>query len=561
MTKFFRRASCLGLGIATLGFMAVALERPVLQIRLLNGTNVVVSWPVTNAGFLLEAGTNLSLVNSWAIYSNIPFAGGSFQFTDRVNTARFYRLVNDTNAMDVPDPLYLDSNGDGIDGDRNHAIFVANPPFGNDNNPGTEILPVATLEHAIELAAAQNKDVYAAAGIYMPAGTLMLSPGVSLYGLFDGTTNWGRGGSNTTIILGAVTAVLATNIVRETHLEGFRISSASASAAGQSSYGVFIANGTSNVVVRYCSIIAGNGGDGQPGPFGVSGPGGGNGASGQGGSCDNGNGAGGPGGVSVCGRNGGAGGNGGPEGSNNGSPGGTGAGGTPGGVGGPGGNPGGPGTAGARGNDGSNGSNSGSYSAVVNLAASGYMPQNGLAGSAGTPGFGGGGGGGGGGQGCCLCDDGGGNGGGGGGAGGCAGDSGKGGLGGGGSFAVFVFNAKAIVTDNNLSTGKGGNGGSGGNGGLGGDGGSGGFGGTICTGEVGAGGNGGPGGRGGAGGSGSGGAGGPSIGLAYSAATVIEGSNSFTVGTAGTGGLGGMNNVLGSAPNGPSGVRTNILSP
>ena len=34
-------------------------------------------------------------------------------------------------AQDFPDPYFVDSNGDGIDGELNQAIFVAPPPLGN----------------------------------------------------------------------------------------------------------------------------------------------------------------------------------------------------------------------------------------------------------------------------------------------------------------------------------------------------------------------------------------------------------------------------------------------
>lgn len=39
-------------------------------------------------------------------------------------------------ALDDPDPYFIDSNGDGIDGELNQAIFVAPPPLGNNMNSG-----------------------------------------------------------------------------------------------------------------------------------------------------------------------------------------------------------------------------------------------------------------------------------------------------------------------------------------------------------------------------------------------------------------------------------------
>ena len=550
----------LALAIIAYGFLALAVERPVLNISTSSGTNVLVSWPGTNTGFLLQATTNLVPATNWSSVSNVQLLSGSFQMVEPMNSKRFYRLVNDPNAADIPDPSFIDSNGDGIDGDKQKAIFVARPPFGNDSNQGTMLAPVATLEHGIALASAQNKDVYVAAGTYSPAGPLQLASGVSLYGLYDGTTNWGRGTQNMTIISGNSTAVVATFITKETHIEGFSITAASPPAPGISTYGVFVANLSSNVVIRYNSISAGNGAEGSAGTSSPSQPPASAGLPGLGGTCDGGNGSGGAGAGSVCGRFGGAGGRGGPEGANNGSPGTTGAGGTAGGAGGQGGNPGGSGQNGVNGAIGANGSNGAAASSSLATTPSGYLPADGNAGSAGSDGNGGGGGGGGGGQGCFFCNDGGGNGGGGGGAGGCGGVPGTGGGGGGGAFAVFVYGASAVISDNTLSTGNGGNGGPGGNGAAGGSGGAGAFGAVVCTAEVGAGGNGGSGGNGGTAGSGSGGSGGPSIGVFYANSSVSLGSNVFLIGHGGLGGPGGANVPLGTAPNGPNGVGTNVLT-
>ena len=547
------------LGLMAFCFLAAALAGPVLKISFLNGAHVLISWPGTNAGLLVQASTNLALPGSWRTLTNAQLNNGNYELVDPIASSRFYRLVNDTNALDVPDPSFVDSNGDGIDGTIQKAIFVATPPFGNDSNPGTMLAPVATLERGIALAAAQNKDVYVAAGTYTPAGPLQLQSGVSLYGLYDGTTNWGRGTQNLTVIAGGSTAVFASGLTNETHVEGFSIKATTPVNPGQSAYGILVINSTSNVVIRYNSISADNATDGSAGTSPGSQPTASSGVAGAGGTCDSGNGFGGAGGTSTCSRPGGAGGNGGPEGANNGSPGAIGAGDTQGGAGGSGGNVGGTGQNGATGLAGANGSNGAAAPGTFNLAASGYVPANGSAGSAGAGGNGGGGGGGGGGQGCFFCNDGGGNGGGGGGAGGCGGTPGTGGGGGGGSIAVFVFGASAIITDNTLTTGKGGNGGAGGNGSLGGQGGTGGPGATVCTTEVGAGGNGGSGGNGGVGGSASGGSGGPSIGVCYAKSTLVLASNSFVIGAPGSGGTGGTNPALGAAPSGPSGMSTNVF--
>src|SRR5256885_15233414 len=64
-------------------------------------------------------------------------------------------------ASDKPDLGFVDSNCDGIDGDKANAIFVA--PGGNDNNNGSFGAPMLTVKAAVTAATAANKDVYAAA--------------------------------------------------------------------------------------------------------------------------------------------------------------------------------------------------------------------------------------------------------------------------------------------------------------------------------------------------------------------------------------------------------------
>jgi hypothetical protein len=453
---------------------------------------------------------------------------------------------------DVPDPLYQDTNGDGIDGHSTAAVFVSGA-LGNDADPGTLSQPKATLAAAIAQAVIEGKDVYVDEGTYA-VGTLTLASGVSLYGQFDAASGWSRSPSNTTFLQGGTTAVLAQGITATTHLEGFTILSAGAGPGG-SSYGVRVVSGSGDMVIRYNTIIAGAGGAGTAGAPGANGAAGGDGGNGNIGSCDDSAGTGGAAGVSPCGRTGGSGGNGGPEGANPGVPGGLGAGGSPGGAAGPGGDPGGPGGNGSPGGDGADGSAGLPAPAFGTVAAGLYVPANGGSGSSGTHGNGGGGGGGGGGQGgSFFINTGGGNGGGGGGAGGCLGTNGGGGTGGGGSFGIFVSSATVTAVGNAITTSTGGSGGAGGSGGTGGTGGTGGIGPAFCAGEIGKGGNGGDGGDGGDGGSGSGGTGGPSIGLYVSSSTVRSSGNSFTTGAGGVGGPGGP-----GAANGSAGITAGVL--
>lgn len=325
-------------------------------------------------------------------------------------------------------------------------------------------------------------------------------------------------------------------------LHDLSISTANATAAGTSTYGLHLANCSDYSIVR-CSISAGNAGNGATGAAGAIGVAGNNGGTGSSGSIDDecaggaggasGAGGGTGGGTSVLGgsnpagctqmgnngqngisssnaRAGGSGGSGasGGEESNNGGAGGQG-GGVNGGAnqtgGGGGGSWGNPGNAGANGSNGAAGTaglaGATGISGTVGIY---FVPNQAGNGSDGNGGKGGVGGGGGGGQYCTFCIDGSGNGGGGGGGGGQGGQGGSGGFGGGGSFGIYLYSngANTNLVDSYVSIGVAGIGGTGGNGGAGGAGGIGGSGAAVGTGEVGRGGNGGNGGAGGAGGAG-----------------------------------------------------------
>jgi hypothetical protein len=545
-------------------FLPATLSQPNVRISRV-GTNAVIAWPAPSSGFTLQQIDRIMGSTGWTTVATSPVLAGSDNTLTlpATNLTGFFRLLCNPVNPDVPDNAFFDSNCDGIDGDPSRAVFVASPPFGSDASPGTMLQPVATLEKGIQLAGAATpvKDVYAARGTYNSSGPLLLVSGVSLYGQYDGTTNWARAATNITTIEGDVTAILAQNLAAETHVEGFSVTSANATGPGLSSYGVRVVGGSGELVLRYNSIAAGAGAGGIAGAFGNDGTGGGPGMAGGPGDCNQNRpgGVGGPGGTSLCGRSGGSGGKGGDFGANAGSSGVSGVGGAAGGGGGAGGDPGtrgGDGVSGARGANGTNGIPASYWGTSVGGS---YSPATGPSGTSGSHGNGGGGGGGGGGQGCFFCDTGPGNGGGGGGAGGCAGPPGSGGSGGGGSFAIFIASGRVTIDGNVLRTSDGGRGGTGGRGGLGGTGGGPGPGTTVCTGEVGAGGNGGRGGDAGASGSGSGGPGGPSVGVLHFSTSVTFGTNDILTGLGGPGGTGGANVVLGVAPNGLPGVSGKII--
>ncbi len=457
-------------------------------------------------------------------------------------------------APDLPDPQFVDSNCDGIDGTAAGAIFVS--PIGDDANPGTQTAPKRTFAAAIPAAEAAGKDVFATFGTYTER--LDLRNGVSVYGAYgsDYTTR----GVLVTRVTGAAEAggtagAVAVGISAPTTLQLVTLAPSAPPQPGGSSYGL---RGTASPGLRleYVTALAAPGTDGAPGRAGLPGRAGGAGADGSA--------PGGPlGGSSPAGHPGGVGGAHGMADLPDGGPGGPGQStvsdqwGT---IGGP------AGTAGAGGSDHSSGGHGGFGDSGVFLGdglgggPGGPIPGLGIwhtgagdDGKGGTNGHGGGGGGGGGADDCLLCSDDGGTGGGGGG-GGSGGGPGLGGQGGGGSFGIFLVNSAGAWLDHaTIGASDGGAGGRGGNGAFGGLGGAGGHGGAATGSDASPGGDGGPGGAGGRGGDGGGGAGGPSIAVfgldpASSAATTVRHGLGGAGGAGGSGaGNGGGRGVFGPA--------------
>jgi hypothetical protein len=445
-----------------------------------------------------------------------------------------------------------DGNGNCVGTLVGSAVYVA--PDGSDVNPGTQVLPMQTINGAIGKAVTTGVNtVIISEGTYHEK--VNLANGISLLGGYSESNAWGHSASyistitNSIVANGRLSGIEGANISSPTTIDMVHVITSGTSAAGVSNYGVYC-NTCPALTLSNNNIAAGNAGSGTGGSNGVNGASGAVGGNGLGGSCDDNTagGLGGVGGISVTGFNGGVGGQGGNFGSNSGQNGGTGIIGTPGGGGGGGGDPGGTGGGGANGASGAAGGN-GAGGSGGSIIVGFFVGNNGGNGANGAHGNGGGGGGGGGGQGCFFCNDGPGNGGGGGGAAGEVGTLGTGGTAGGGSFGVFLVSSTgAVLTNNDISSSNGGNGGTGGAGGAGGLGAAGGFGAQVCTGEVGGGGNGGHGGDGGKGGAGGGGAGGPSYAV-YKSGTVVSTSGNVLV--HGSGGLGGtstgINGITGAA--------------
>jgi len=450
-------------------------------------------------------------------------------------------------TIDDPDPGFVDSNCDGIDGDMARAIFVSGAGANTAQCGLVFTDPCQTIPFAQSRAVAAGRPhIYVQSGTYN--ASLTMTNGISIFGGYN--FNWQRAPhsdpGHIVTIVGGIPAVRFNAITAQTILDNVIVQSANAGAGG-SAIGVLV-TGSQQVELRGVLVDPGAGGigsDGVAGSTGVAGLGGGVGTPG----CEDSSGLcsgcseplRGAGGTSSCGRSGGPGGR-------PGHGGGGGFAGTAGNVGTPGGagaSCGGDrvcdGVAGQNGALGGNGANGSPGSSIGSFSGSTYLVASGLNGFPGAPGNGGGGGGGGGG-GDTDCDSYGSSGGGGGG-GGCGGGSGTRGTGGGGSFGVIALDSQLAIDASSVMARAGGAGGRGGSGGVFGAGGAGGAGGLYGGGgeqdDGGDGARGGNGGRGGFGGDGGGGGGGPSVAvvcLGTSTSTASAIASTLVGGTGGTGG-------------------------
>ncbi len=412
-------------------------------------------------------------------------------------------------AEDLPDPTFVDTNCDDVDGTAAEMLFVdddADPALGQ----GTRDAPFPTIREALEAAAARDDVTRIAVSAGEYPGGLRLLNGVHIHGGYDAAQSWSRARVNAAVVTSDVldadriVAVRALDIVDPTLIDLLTIGTVDHPEPGGSTYALYAINATA-LTLQSLTIRPGAGGDGTPGEPGNGGLPGDNGQ--RGGDCGGPRGAGG---ASGCGATGGEGGDGGSRGNH-------GVAGAPPGCGGDGGVRSG-GVAGATGGNGCNGADQPpSPDGAADPGAHGedryWRRGDGANGGDGVNG--GVGGGGGGGSGAAVIDGTGGAGG-GGGAGGCAGEGGGGGLGGGHSFGIYAIeSAGLVIRDCNIETGRGGTGADGAEGGVGAGGGDGAPGGNgreafACGGAAGpgAGGHGGRGGRGGNGGVGAGGSGG-----------------------------------------------------
>ncbi len=455
-------------------------------------------------------------------------------------------------GTDEPDPLGVDLDCDGFDGELASAVFV-DDVNGLDTNSGTRAMPVKTLAHAATLNKAQ---IYVSTAAQ--TGSVTLSSAAAIYGGYDATASWART-TTKSVINGRLLA--NPSDAGRVVLELLEVNAPAASSPGSASVAVTLRGVSSASRITNCRLVGGAGDDGDDGADGPP--------------VNDGN----PGGA---GRSGATGGDGGLEGPTadcgdaglafSGFPGGgsqdngVGANGedsSQGGVGGLAtvidggmfdGRDGGDGVSGIAGLQSTvrpSDPPAGSLGSIVAAQWQGVSLGTWTPAESGRPGGGGGAGGGLISLGGVLVARGGGAG--GGGSGGCGARSGTAGQTGGASIALVLFDASPTLADVQLVSGQGGRGGNGGFAGTPGSGGAAGAGAlgeTIATGIAGHGGRGGAGGNGGPGRQGPGGWGGPVIGMfcGGTSAPVTDGTTTWMTGTPGAGGNGDPNGPAGSQP-------------
>ncbi len=170
-------------------------------------------------------------------------------------------------VVDLPDDLFEDSNGDGIDGDIEQAVFVS--PTGDDTADGTMGAPVRSIGHAVELAALTGKDVYLCDGTY-PENVTIEDTAVNLYGGYDCDSDWTRGTGRAEVAPEAGIALTVRNVPSAMVVDrlDFTAPDAPASEPGASSIGVLIVD-ASDIEIAHSSITAGNATGGAVGATGA----------------------------------------------------------------------------------------------------------------------------------------------------------------------------------------------------------------------------------------------------------------------------------------------------
>ncbi|HKY16545.1 MAG TPA: PKD domain-containing protein, partial [Microthrixaceae bacterium] len=189
---------------------------------------------------------------------------------------------NDANAGINPgaaDPAgdEIDQNCDGIDGEQNNAAFVNSGTGADSSTCGAILAPCATITQGEVRALATGKTkVFVAGGSYPK---FAVTAGLEIRGGFG--QNWQRGLLATAPVVANVDAsfdattggpvgIIASGIATPTTVADLNVTGATA-GSGQTSYGVYVVNSTSALVLDSIEITGGTGGAGANGFTGAGG--------------------------------------------------------------------------------------------------------------------------------------------------------------------------------------------------------------------------------------------------------------------------------------------------
>jgi hypothetical protein len=166
---------------------------------------------------------------------------------------------------DEPDETFSDTDCDGIDGNAEHAVFVA--PTGSDSGAGTKDQPFKTIGRAVLAAAASSKSAYVCNGEYAE-NVRIEQTGVRIYGGYDCEHGWQRGPDRARVVPPTGVPLVISDVADPVVIDrlSLRAPDADSAAAGTSSIAASVLNSVDVLIRR--SVLrsgdAGRGADGEP---------------------------------------------------------------------------------------------------------------------------------------------------------------------------------------------------------------------------------------------------------------------------------------------------------
>ena len=179
-------------------------------------------------------------------------------------------------------------------------IVYVSAATGNDANPGTASLPVATLAQALTMTGGTRNAIWMSAGNYTQGSIVNLSNGLMIEGSYAvAGAVWTKSTTQTTSITFSGVETVAgvrhriafkADGVSDWQLKDLTITTTSITGTdpsnrGSSNYGIWV-NNCSNYTISRCNLTIGNASAGANGSVGANGLNGSNGSQGGSGSCD-----------------------------------------------------------------------------------------------------------------------------------------------------------------------------------------------------------------------------------------------------------------------------------